>query len=539
MEVIAEAILGNSFRLGDTFILVTPFHMLLHTANAEAIYQFTSRREAFPKPLETYKILSMFGENVVTTEGAVWRMHRKVTSASFNEKNAALVFKVAIEQAQGMVDYWLQREPADKITTVEHDTMGLTLNIIGYVGFGLRLLWPGQALPADADPRLAKYASLDVPPGHSLNFKESIAGVLEYLVVLLATPPAIIKFLADKVEDVRQGDKGVGMDIMRSLVATSYEDEQSKGKTSKSKGASSAKLTDDEIIGNAFIMFLAGHETSANILHFVLLELANNPGAQRELQKDIDTILGGSDPSTWEYDEKVNAMMASMLGATMNEMLRLMPPVVEVPKMVSSTQDQMITLDGEKHTLPSGMYIGLNIANVQRNPRYWPSKPSKIGDSQDLNDWVPERWFRPSLKDEQSIKDGADTEDFGGNDAIAGADTGAQLFRPTRGSFVPFSDGARSCLGRRIAQIEIIATLAVLFQQYSVENAVDDWASDEEVERMTREQKEEVYQKATQRSRQTLRGATSVITLKLHGGKSVPIRMVRRGQEKFVNWIDS
>lgn len=347
------------------------------------------------------------------------------------------------------------------------------------------------------------------------------------------------EFLADKVEDVRQGDKGVGMDIMRSLVATSYEDEQSKGKTSKSKGASSAKLTDDEIIGNAFIMFLAGHETSANILHFVLLELANNPGAQRELQKDIDTILGGSDPSTWEYDEKVNAMMASMLGATMNEMLRLMPPVVEVPKMVSSTQDQMITLDGEKHTLPSGMYIGLNIANVQRNPRYWPSKPSKIGDSQDLNDWVPERWFRPSLKDEQSIKDGADTEDFGGNDAIAGADTGAQLFRPTRGSFVPFSDGARSCLGRRIAQIEIIATLAVLFQQYSVENAVDDWASDEEVERMTREQKEEVYQKATQRSRQTLRGATSVITLKLHGGKSVPIRMVRRGQEKFVNWIDS
>lgn len=134
----------------------------------------------------------MFGENVVTTEGAVWRMHRKVTSASFNEKNAALVFKVAIEQAQGMVDYWLQREPADKITTVEHDTMGLTLNIIGYVGFGLRLLWPGQALPADADPRLAKYASLDVPPGHSLNFKESIAGVLDYLMVLLATPTVII-----------------------------------------------------------------------------------------------------------------------------------------------------------------------------------------------------------------------------------------------------------------------------------------------------------------------------------------------------------
>lgn len=183
---------GTFEKLGDTFFLVAPFRLLLHTASAEAITQFTSRREAFPKPLENYTILSMFGENVVTTEGAVWRMHRKVTSASFNEKNAALVFKVAIEQAQGMVEYWLQRKATDKVATVEEDTMALTLNIIGYVGFGLRLLWPGQALPADADPRLAKYASLDVPPGHSLSFKESIAGVLDYLMVLLVTPSVII-----------------------------------------------------------------------------------------------------------------------------------------------------------------------------------------------------------------------------------------------------------------------------------------------------------------------------------------------------------
>ncbi len=134
----------------------------------------------------------MFGENVVTTEGAVWRMHRKVTSASFSEKNAALVFKVAIRQAQGMVEYWHRRETMNKITTLEEDTMSLALNIIGYVGFGLRLLWPGQTLPADADPRLAKYASLDVPAGHSLNFRDTIANVLDYLMVLLVMPSAIV-----------------------------------------------------------------------------------------------------------------------------------------------------------------------------------------------------------------------------------------------------------------------------------------------------------------------------------------------------------
>ncbi|RYP59499.1 hypothetical protein DL769_008504 [Monosporascus sp. CRB-8-3] len=552
--------LHDTFRkLGDTFILVSPFYLLMHTANAEVIHQLTSRREAFPKPLENYTILSMFGENVVTTEGATWRMHRKVTSASFNEKNSALVFKVAIEQAQGLVDYWRRRGTTDKITTIEQDTMSLALHIIGFVGFGLRLLWPGQTLPVDADPRLAKYASLDVPAGHSLSFKEAIAGVLEHLLILLITPSAIVdylpfkilrrakearnnfakymkEFLADKVEDVRQGDKDVGMDIMGSLVATSYHDERAKAETSESRGVASTQLTDAEIIGNAFIMFLAGHETSANVLHFALLELANNPAAQRSLQSDIDTILGDSDPSTWEYDGKANAMQASMLGATMNEMLRLMPPVVEIPKMVSPAYDQVVTIDGETHTLPKNMYIGMHVASVQRNPRYWPSKPSQIsGSPTDVHDWVPERWFRPSIKDDQQVK-GADAEDFGG---ATRPDTSAQLFRPVRGSYIPFSDGARSCLGRRIAQVEIIAALAVIFQQYSVENAVDDWADDEEVERMTRAQKEEIYRRATLRSRRTLRDATSLITLKLHGGQFVPIRLVRRGQERFVSWIDA
>ncbi|KAI1077338.1 cytochrome P450 [Whalleya microplaca] len=538
---------------GETFLLVTPRRLRLITDNAEVIHQITSRRDAFPKPTEQYTILSMFGENVVTTEGALWRMHRKVTSASFNERNSALVFKVAIEQAEGMVDYWMRRDTTNNIKSMEEDTMTLALNIIGYVGFGLRLLWPGQMVSAGTDPRMTKYTSLDVPTGHTVSFKESIAGTLKYLLVLLITPRVIInnlpiktmslaremrdnyvkymnEFLRDKVEDIRQGDKEVGMDIMGSLVATSYQEEEAKAKGTK------GKLKDSEIIGNAFIMFLAGHETTANVIHFTLLELANNPAAQRRLQKDIDAILGDTDPSTWDYGEKINAMMASMMGACMNETLRVMPPVVEIPKMVSRNQDQVVVIDGEKHMLPRGMYVGLTVPAVQRNPRFWPTKSSEISNSpHDLDDWVPERWFRASLTDTQSVE-GADTEDFGG---YAGPDTSAQLYRPIPGSYIPFSDGARSCLGRRIAQVEIIAALAVIFQKYSIENVVDELASDEEVERMTREEKAELYRKVTQSSRQTLRHASSLITLKLNSGAYVPVRLVKRGEERFVNWIGS
>jgi cytochrome P450 len=177
-------------KLGETFLIVSSGQLALFTANAEAIHQITSKRDAFPKATESYAILEMYGKNVVTTEGAEWRMHRKITSASFNERNAALVFSETIDQTQGLVAQWLGPDGKGNktIKTVEHDTMALMLHIIGYVGFGLRLLWAGQSLPADTDPKLAKYSTLDPPKGHTLNFEDAVANTIEYILYLMLTP---------------------------------------------------------------------------------------------------------------------------------------------------------------------------------------------------------------------------------------------------------------------------------------------------------------------------------------------------------------
>jgi hypothetical protein len=178
-------------RLGsETFLVVSPGNLLMYTQNAEMIHQITQRREAFPKDIAKYGVLDMFGKSVLTTEGALWRLHRKVTSASFNEKNAAHTFTEAINQTKGMLDMWLGPDGAKTgqsktIESLEQDTMTWALNIIGYVGFGLRLLWPGQTLPKDIDPTLAKYGSLDPPPGHTLTFADSVAFTLERIVAIM------------------------------------------------------------------------------------------------------------------------------------------------------------------------------------------------------------------------------------------------------------------------------------------------------------------------------------------------------------------
>lgn len=313
------------------------------------------------------------------------------------------------------------------------------------------------------------------------------------------------------------------MDLMGQLVRSMQEAEKSK---SKSPGLT---LTRDDIIGNAFIMLVAGHETTADAMHFTLIEMATNPVTQRRLQRDLDELVGDSKPETWDYEVLLGRLMGSMVGAAMNETLRLIPPVVVVPKEVTPDRDQHLVMDGKDFTLPAGTIISLAVSAAHRNPRYWPSQPSKVRPGKNnLNDYEPERWLLSNDTNGRASKakpqdaEGTVEEDFGG---YRGPDTSAELFRPERGSYVPFSDGPRSCLGRRIAQVEVIAALAVIFQHYSVELAVNESDGDSDEAR---------YKAAQERSRKAVDGATSVLTLKLQGDVKVPIRLVKRGEERYI-----
>lgn len=333
------------------------------------------------------------------------------------------------------------------------------------------------------------------------------------------------ELLDEKIDEAQKGRRTEGMDLMGELAKSSF---------GVNSGSKSATLSRDEIIGNALIMLVAGHETSAGTLHFTLVQLATNPAAQRKLQKELDEMVGTTDPKDWDYESLVNPMMSSMLAASMNETLRLLPPVCEIPKIVTPSQDQTLTIDGNTYSMPAGAAISLCVASAAVNPRYWPGRPSKVNSgADDVTDWVPERWFRTD-EAKAGLESGSDEEDFGG---YKGPDTSAALFNPVRGAFIPFSTGARSCLGRRIAQVEMIAALAVVFREYSVELAVDDWATDEQVSGMGREQKEELYSKAQSASRAAMRTASSILTLKMHEEK-VSLRLVKRGEERFVNWAN-
>lgn len=547
----------------DMFIVCTPGRNTLFVANAEATSQIVTRRNDFPKPLEMYGSINIFGTNVVTTEGQLWRHHRKITSPPFTEANNHSVWHESLHQGRAMVAGWRgtdgNQNSTPTIEDVQVATMRLSLHVISKAGFGVRLLWPHE--------ELEQYGRILPPPeGHSLTYKDALSNLLENIIPVMLLPRWFLsrspfkgiqeanesfvewgKYMREMYErkksDVKAGEVREGIDLMGALVngAGITADSSESGDVKKS-GTSKQMLSDDEILGNAFVFILAGHETAANTIHFSMLYLAMNWQSQARLQKDLDEIFSDRTVSAWDYDRDVPKLFGTMVGAVMNEVLRLIPPVVGIPKSTASGSPQPMTVDGKRVVVPADSHVTLDAPASHRNPRYWPTmsgpnaSPTQI--EKDLDSFKPERWLldpsktrtNPILNDNSDHLQEADSDSFGGP---SGRDTSTTLFRPQRGAYIPFSEGARSCIGRRFAQIEVLAVLAVIFREYSVELALDEYASDEEIAAMGEDAKRETWTRAKDKAEYLLKhGMGTIITIQMRGGK-VPMRFVKRGAERF------
>lgn len=565
-------------RIGhDTFLVVSPGGNILHTAEPAVISQITTRRSDFPKPIHIYRSLDVYGKNVVSTEGGTWRQHRKATSPPFTEKNNHLVWAETIDQASDMLASWLGPDGKGNQTVhrVMDDTMRLSLYVISRAGFGRKLKWPAADSKVDVDDGYVDLSKIqnhqdDKDAGHSMSYTYAIHCLLDNILLQLVMPRWLMARLP--VKAVRKADEAYqewgnymkeAVSSKKALLKKSDGSKESmdilgqlvKGQVASegSKSAKDSTLTDSEILGNMFVLILAGHETAANSIHFALVYLALSPQHQVAVHKDLDRIFQGKPPAEWDYDRDLPGLFGGMVGAVLAEELRLVPPVVAIPKSTIGVGDQPLTVDGKSCTVPSDTYISLAITASQRHPRYWPAgKPTLPGGNpvhpnanldNDLEEFRPERWLLDENREGQTatpqgkeMSDEAMTGDgLGINEA---ADTSEHLFRPVRGSYLPFSDGYRACLGRRFAQVEVLAALAVLLQNHSVELAVDDWASDEQVIEMDQDARAEVWQKAALRARDLmLNGLGVIISLQMRTGH-VAMRFVPRGQENFPANVD-
>ncbi|KAL8642325.1 MAG: hypothetical protein Q9228_000977 [Teloschistes exilis] len=495
------------------------------------------------------------------------------------------------------------------VKDVYPDAATTSMHIISRSGFGVKLLWPGEELEDEDEADAGGYErfSSHEPKGeYTMTFKESMHTILRDVIWMglfsrkwserlpLERPKKVWEGFANlnsylhellelKKNAIKDGTaEKDSLDLMGNTpllsptLASRSSQEKTKTKkvpTDRNLSVSTAPLieaasntettttfTTANILGNAFIFLFAGHETTANSLTFLLVFLALNLPAQRRLQSTLDAILApypkGQNPQEWPYPSMFNTLGNSYLGACINEQLRLIASVTMIPKRSVGPQTLVLD-DGRIVRVPGDTFQHFCVPSVHRNPRYWPHKTSSLRDpsaKDDLNDFVPERWLLPSTnpsgENEKEAGDGGHQTTISDLESgNSGPDIGAAtLFNPPRGAFLPFSHGARACLGRRFAMVELVGVMATIMRDWTVELDVRDFlpppppsekkrggeesdrAFDELMAGLEEKEKRTLYAQAQDRAWTILeKELGGLVTLQCVGRK-VPLRFCRRGR---------
>lgn len=133
------------------------------------------------------------------------------------------------------------------------------------------------------------------------------------------------------------------------------------------------------------------------------------------------------------------------------ETLRLFPAVVTIPRWAGKTRTD-IEYNGKTYTLPADTYVSLNMNAVHYREAYW---------GPDVETFAPERW--DANNQDSFLAQNKDMEGL----IVPGLEF-PTLHKPVRGAFAPFSDGGRSCVGKKFAQVEFTVMLAIIFRDYEV-----------------------------------------------------------------------
>ncbi|KAF5379088.1 hypothetical protein D9615_005915 [Tricholomella constricta] len=81
---------GSTCLSSVTFWKAIPTFWL---SDADTIKTVHTSRAIFPKDVEAYETINIYGQNMVGTEGAEWKRHRSVANSAFNKTNNAFVWR--------------------------------------------------------------------------------------------------------------------------------------------------------------------------------------------------------------------------------------------------------------------------------------------------------------------------------------------------------------------------------------------------------------------------------------------------------------
>ncbi|KAH8348310.1 hypothetical protein KR084_006385 [Drosophila pseudotakahashii] len=175
-------------------------------------------------------------------------------------------------------------------------------------------------------------------------------------------------------------------------------------------------------------MLMAGIDTTSSACLTILYHLARNPSKQEKLRRELQRILPNKKDSL--TDENTKNM--PYLRACIKESLRITS--ITPGNFRITTKD--LVLSG--YQVPRGTGVLMGVLELSNSDKYFARSA----------DFIPERWLKSDLD----------------------ADVQACPEARSRNPFVylPFGFGPRTCIGKRIAELEIETLLVRLLRNYKV-----------------------------------------------------------------------
>ncbi|XP_055696949.1 probable cytochrome P450 9f2 [Phlebotomus papatasi] len=421
----------------------TPFVVVL---DPEILKQLTIKE--FENFTDHVPILSedsdpLFGNALFSLRGHKWKDMRATLSPAFTGSKMRLMCDLMVEICEQMVIYLkddvakngLQIHEAKKlISRLAIDIIGTCAfgvkvdslkdkenefyvtasNLINLSGLSLQIKLAGYRM----FPKIMKRLKIPLFPEGSRNFmKTLILNTIRTREEKNIKRPDMINLLMD----AQKGDliyNAAETDSASAGFATVEESEI--GRTTMIKRS----WTDDELVAQCFIFFLAGFEGLSNITSFVIYEIMVNKDVQDKLYKEVSRIEKDLDGKSLKYD---TLQQLKYLDMVVSEVLRKWggPFVDRI-----CTKDFTLKYDGNKeYTFYKGESFVIPITVYHHNPEFFPN---------------PEKFDPERFSDEKNGSINSST-------------------------YIPFGIGPRNCIGSRFALMEIKAIVYYLVLNFHIE----------------------------------------------------------------------
>jgi hypothetical protein len=164
-------------RVGaDSYVLVAPAGLMIVTCAPDAIDEILHRRDEFPRPVEFFRAVGRYGNNLTSSEGAQWQRMRRLVSRAFGDRNNREVWLETLYQAPRMVRSWT---PGQSIP-LNADTRRISQNVISKAGFGYRIPWGDEPMAREE----TKHGGM--------SYIDALRGLFHNIVLVIGLPELLL-----------------------------------------------------------------------------------------------------------------------------------------------------------------------------------------------------------------------------------------------------------------------------------------------------------------------------------------------------------